>query len=110
MSLIGNPAIIILDEPSANLDMKSRLRVWKAIHHIREGRTILIATQIIEEAEILCERICLLKDGAVLAIDGINDLKNQHYFDLKLDVIPIMTEIWNIKKKSTVVEDSEESL
>jgi ABC-type multidrug transport system ATPase subunit len=76
ISLIGNPAIIILDEPSANLDLKSRLRVWKAIQHIREGRTIVIATQIIEEAEILCDRICLLKDGVVLATGDTKEIKN----------------------------------
>jgi ABC-2 type transport system ATP-binding protein len=75
ISLVGNPAIIILDEPSANLDLKSRLRVWKAIQQIREERTIVIATQIIEEAEILCERICLLKDGGILATGDTKEIK-----------------------------------
>ena len=69
--MIGNPSIIILDEPSANLDLKARLRVWKAIKNIKTDRTVLIATQIIEEAEILCDRICILKEGSILAMGNV---------------------------------------
>jgi ABC-type multidrug transport system ATPase subunit len=80
----------MFDEPSANLDIKARLRVWKAIQHLRDGRTIIIATQIIEEAEALCERICILKEGEILALNNIKELKKQHCFDLKLEISPII--------------------
>ena len=66
---------------------------------MRDGRTIIIATQIIEEAEALCERICILKEGEILALNNIKELKKQHYFDLKLEISPIILSENEIAKK-----------
>jgi ABC-2 type transport system ATP-binding protein len=66
IALIGDPELIIIDEPTANLDLQMRFRIWRVISKIKKGRTVLVATQIIEEAEILCDRVNILKDGRTL--------------------------------------------
>ena len=60
MTLIGEAKLLIFDEPTANLDPVSRNRVWDAILNLKKNYSILIATQNIEEAEILGDKICIL--------------------------------------------------
>lgn len=70
MSLVGNPKIIFLDEPTTGLDPKSRLEVWGMIRKLKEnGVTIFLTTQFIEEAEQLADRVGILKEGK-LVIEG----------------------------------------
>ena len=70
LALIGTSRIIVLDEPTANLDLQARLKVWKAIDRIKEGRTLIISTQIVEEAEMLCDKICFMKEGRILQVNS----------------------------------------
>ena len=60
MALIGDAKLIIMDEPTANLDPVSRNRVWDALINLKKEYTILISTQNIEEAEILGDKVCIL--------------------------------------------------
>ena len=76
MSLIGNPAVIFLDEPTTGLDPEGRLEVWKTIEELaKSGTTILLTTQYLDEAEALADRIAILHDGKILVNGTFEELK-----------------------------------
>lgn len=76
MSLVGNPKIIFLDEPTTGLDPKSRLEVWGMIRKLKEsGVTIFLTTQFIEEAEQLADRVGILNGGKLVAEGTPKELK-----------------------------------
>lgn len=73
MSLIGNPSIIFLDEPTTGLDPQSRLSMWKLVQSLAEsGTTVFLTTQYLEEAEQLADHIAILHNG-VIAAEGTSD-------------------------------------
>ena len=57
MSCIGNPDILILDEPTTGLDPASRRQVWEVIERVKDGRSVILTTHAMEEADHLCTRI-----------------------------------------------------
>ena len=64
LSLIGNPEIIFLDELTTGLDVAARREVWKTLKKLKEqGLTIFLTTHYMEEAENLCDRVCMIKSG-----------------------------------------------
>lgn len=64
LALIGNPEIVFLDELTTGLDVAARREVWRTLKHLKEkGMTIFLTTHYMEEAENLCDRICLIKNG-----------------------------------------------
>lgn len=76
MSLIGNPKIIFLDEPTTGLDPESRLEVWKIIRELKSsGTTLFLTTQYLEEAEQLSDQIAILHDGRIIVQDTLEGLK-----------------------------------
>lgn len=68
-ALLGNPSIIILDEPTTGLDVEERLRFKNIIANIHKEKTVILSTHIIEDVEALCDRIVILHNGKLLA-DG----------------------------------------
>jgi ABC-2 type transport system ATP-binding protein len=76
MSLIGDPRIIFLDEPTTGLDPEGRLEVWKVIQNLAEsGTTVLLTTQYLDEAEKLAGRIAILHDGTIIVSGTLADLR-----------------------------------
>jgi ABC-2 type transport system ATP-binding protein len=76
MSLIGNPPVIFLDEPTAGLDPEARLEVWQAVRELAEGgTTVLLTTQYLEEAEQLADRIAILHRGRIIVDGTLAELK-----------------------------------
>src|SRR6478735_8640932 len=76
MSLIGDPPVVFLDEPTTGLDPQSRQEVWSTVAALAEGgTTILLTTQYLDEAERLADRIAILHDGRVIADGTLADLK-----------------------------------
>lgn len=76
MSLIGNPSIIFLDEPTTGLDPQGRLEVWQAVKELaRQGTTVLLTTQYLDEAEQLADRIAILHEGKILVNGTLAELK-----------------------------------
>lgn len=76
MSLVGNPKIIFLDEPTTGLDPESRLEVWKIVKELSaSGTTIFLTTQYLEEAEQLADQIGILHGGKIIAQDTLEGLK-----------------------------------
>src|SRR5579859_1320127 len=76
MSLVGEPAVIFLDEPTTGLDPEGRLEVWKTVKELADGgTTILLTTQYLEEAEQLAGRIAILHEGRIIANGTLEELK-----------------------------------
>ena len=64
LALIGNPEIVFLDELTTGLDVAARREVWRTLKHLKEkGLTIFLTTHYMEEAQALCDRVCLIKSG-----------------------------------------------
>jgi ABC-2 type transport system ATP-binding protein len=76
MSLIGNPPVIILDEPTARLDPQARIEVWQAVKELAQGgTTVLLTTQYLDEAEQLADRIAILHQGRIIVNGTLAELK-----------------------------------
>ncbi len=76
MSLIGDPPVIFLDEPTTGLDPQSRVEVWNAVRELAgQGTTVLLTTQYLDEAEQLADRIAILHDGRIIANGTLTELK-----------------------------------
>ena len=70
-ALVHRPPVVVLDEPTAGVDVELRRLLWQFIQRLhREGHTIVLTTHYLEEAEALCERIAILDRGAVIALDS----------------------------------------
>jgi ABC-2 type transport system ATP-binding protein len=76
MSLIGNPQIIFLDEPTTGLDPQARIEVWQAVKDLAQhGTTVLLTTQYLDEAEQLADRIAILHEGQIIVNGTLGELK-----------------------------------
>jgi ABC-2 type transport system ATP-binding protein len=74
-ALVHRPPVIVLDEPTAGVDVELRQTLWKFISRLnREGHTIVLTTHYLEEAQALCNRIAMLKAGKVVALDSTSAL------------------------------------
>ena len=74
-ALVHKPPVIVLDEPTAGVDVELRQTLWQFIARLnREGHTVLLTTHYLEEAEALCSRIAMLKQGKVVALDNTSTL------------------------------------
>ena len=76
MSLVGDPEVIYLDEPTTGLDPESRIEVWDVVKELASGgTTVLLTTQYLDEAEQLADRIAILHEGRIIANDTLAGLK-----------------------------------
>ncbi|MGH8770428.1 MAG: ABC transporter ATP-binding protein, partial [Burkholderiales bacterium] len=76
-ALVHKPPVIVLDEPTAGVDVELRQTLWQFIRRLnRDGHTILLTTHYLDEAELLCERVAMLKQGSVVALDSTRNLLN----------------------------------
>ncbi|RPE67530.1 ABC-2 type transport system ATP-binding protein [Tibeticola sediminis] len=74
-ALVHKPPVIVLDEPTAGVDVELRQTLWQFVSRLnREGHTVLLTTHYLDEAEALCGRIAMLKDGRVVALERTSDL------------------------------------
>ena len=76
MSLIGDPPVVFLDEPTTGLDPEARLEVWQAVRELAQGgTTVLLTTQYLDEAEQLADRIAILHEGRIIVDGTLAELK-----------------------------------
>lgn len=106
MSLVGNPSLIFLDEPSTGLDPEARIIVWEIVEALaRSGTTVFLTTQYLEEAEQLADTIAILHNGKIIASGTLEALK-QLFPPAKVEYIekqPTLEEIFlSIIGKKTI--------
>jgi ABC-2 type transport system ATP-binding protein len=78
MSLVGNPEIIFLDEPTTGFDPEARNEMWQTIRKLADaGKTVFLTTQYLEEADQLADRIAVLHKGSIVANGSANELKKR---------------------------------
>ena len=78
-ALVHKPPVIVLDEPTAGVDVELRQGLWQFVRRLNgEGHTIILTTHYLEEAEALCGRIALMKQGRVVALDTTANLLAAH--------------------------------
>jgi ABC-2 type transport system ATP-binding protein len=78
IALIANPQIVFLDELTTGLDPQARMDMWELVKSLRdEGKTIFMTTHFMEEAEYLCDRVCLMVKGKIAAIGTVKELVAQ---------------------------------
>ena len=74
-ALVHKPPVIVLDEPTAGVDVELRQTLWKFVARLnREGHTVVLTTHYLEEAQALCNRVAMLKAGQVVALDSTSNL------------------------------------
>ncbi len=77
-ALVHYPKLLILDEPTTGLDIEARYEIWELIKRLKnQGMTILLTTHLLEEAERLCQRIGILKNGKIIAEGSLEQLRKR---------------------------------
>ena len=77
-SLVNNPELVILDEPTTGLDPQARRNLWSLIREVNQrGVTVVLTTHYMDEAAILCNRLAIMDHGKILALDSPRNLINQ---------------------------------
>ena len=80
LALVNNPELIFLDEPTTGLDPAARRSLWDLVTAFRaEGRTVLLTTHYMEEAEVLCDRIAIMDHGRILELGTVAELVSKHF-------------------------------
>jgi len=101
MALISDPQVLFLDEPTLGLDPHSRRSVWNYIEKLKKGKTILLTTHYLEEADSLADRIAIIDKGEIIEIGTSGELKQRYITDktLKISADNITAEIIDIMSK-----------
>jgi ABC-2 type transport system ATP-binding protein len=74
-ALVHKPPVIVLDEPTAGVDVELRQGLWQFVRRLnRDGHTVVLTTHYLEEAEMHCSRIAMLKAGRIVALDSTQNL------------------------------------
>lgn len=116
LALINKPRLVFLDEPSTGLDPQSRRNLWDIVRNIKaEGKTIIMTTHSMEEAEYLCDEVAIMDMGSIIAWDtparlikthcqGSSILLPESAFKMSLDALPFT---WKRRDKSIVLETAQ---
>jgi ABC-2 type transport system ATP-binding protein len=96
-ALVGDPQLLFLDEPTTGLDPQSRRQVWDILRDLRgQGRTILLTTHYMDEAERLCDRVAIVDHGKVIALgtpaELIARIGGEHFIEFRLEGESTVTE------------------
>ena len=104
-ALVHKPPVIVLDEPTAGVDVELRQGLWQFVRRLNEqGHTVILTTHYLEEAEALCARVAMLKKGHVVALDSTRDLLERfsvYCLSLRVDRPDSLPEALRRRAKST---------
>ena len=82
LALVNDPEVIFLDEPTTGLDPAARRSLWDLVQKLQaQGKTILLTTHYMEEAEVLCDRLAILDHGRILALGTVDELVAKRFKD-----------------------------
>jgi ABC-2 type transport system ATP-binding protein len=82
LALVNDPEVIFLDEPTTGLDPAARRSLWDLVQKLQgQGKTILLTTHYMEEAEVLCDRLAIMDHGRILALGTVNELVSKRFKD-----------------------------
>ena len=88
IAVVHDPALLLLDEPTAGLDPQSRRQLWGRIEHIRKGGgSILLTTHSMEEAQAVCDRVAIIDNGTLLTVETPHDLIEKHKSDPRVRAV-----------------------
>ena len=105
-ALMHRPRLLILDEPTAGVDIELRLELWQYIEQINgEGTTVLLTTHYLEEAERLCDRVAFINHGQIAAHGSIADLSAQYSVDSLEDAYLELVGRQELSRSHALVED-----
>jgi len=80
LALVNDPELIFLDEPTTGLDPQSRRQIWDIVRDLqRRGKTVVLTTHYMEEAQLLCNRVAVMDAGKIIALDTPRQLIDQHF-------------------------------
>ena len=89
MAALAYPSLMILDEPTTGLDPQSRRNLWSLLRSYREkGTFVLLTTHYMEEAEALCDRVGIMQNGRLVALDTVANLRAKHGYEFKITYQP----------------------
>jgi ABC-2 type transport system ATP-binding protein len=90
LSLINDPDLIFLDEPTTGLDPQARRGLWGIVRELKQGgKTVLFTTHYMEEAEQLCDRVAVIDRGQIIALDTPESLINQHFKQTAIEFVSL---------------------
>ncbi len=95
LALVNDPEVIFLDEPTTGLDPAARRSLWDLVQKLQaQGKTILLTTHYMEEAEVLCDRLAIMDHGKILAMGTVNELVAKRFKDrsVRFDEIPALSD------------------
>ncbi len=115
LSLVNDPELVFLDEPTTGLDPAARRSLWDIVRGFRaQGRSVLLTTHYMEEAEILCDRLAIMDHGRILEMGTVEELISKHYQErtVRFDRLEglIQDELATLPAVTSVKEDSDEVL
>ncbi|PRP74936.1 hypothetical protein PROFUN_15828 [Planoprotostelium fungivorum] len=87
ISLLGNPSVLFLDEPTTGMDPVNRRRVWDLVRDFKRGKLVFLTTHAMEEAEVLGEKIAVLTDGELRSVGSALHLKSKFSSGYRLNII-----------------------
>jgi len=115
LSLVNDPELVFLDEPTTGLDPAARRSLWDIVEGLKaDGRSVLLTTHYMEEAEILCDRLAIMDHGRILEMGTVEQLVSKHFqertvrFD-RLDGLA-REELERLPEVTSVKEDTNEVL
>ena len=93
LTLINDPELVFLDEPTTGLDPQARRALWEIVEQMRQqGKTVLLTTHYMEEAEVLCRRVAIIDHGKILALGAPRDLIEEFVPERAIEV-PIASNV-----------------
>ena len=89
IAILAQPPLMVLDEPTTGLDPESRQNLWAVLRRHRErGSSVLLTTHYMEEAETLCDRVGIIQEGKLVAMDTVANLRAAHGYESKITYLP----------------------
>jgi len=114
ISLVGNPQIVFLDEPTTGLDPENKRQIWEILSNCKQNKCIILTTHIMEEVEVLSDRIGIIVHGALKCLGTQHKLKKEYGKGFKLvlnftnGTIDVIKELnWKLSEEEFIEERSQ---